>query len=381
MRDATPEQATTTVPGAVRSRLRGIDVARGLAIVGMVMVHIGPQDVSAGGVVGAAYRSPHGRASILFIVLAGIGVSLLSASRDRAMRDDDAPHALLEGPAPRLWWRALVLLPIGLALQSLPVNVAVILQYYALYFIIASGLLHLGDRALLAVAAASATLGPVVLVWLHQVAPLWFEPGVPEWHDVARIVRDVVATGYYPAIVWTAPLAIGMWVGRRDLRRTATAGGLLLGGALAAAAGFLLSAALVAALGPAVSDGDWRELATLEPHNEMPLWVLTSTAIALAITGGCLLLARWAPRVVWPAVAFGQLAFSVYVLHVLVLAWRPEWLLRDAFADAWISVTRFTLVSVVLATAYRAIAARGPFELLLRAPWQERLPRRRPIDP
>jgi uncharacterized membrane protein YeiB len=130
-----------------------------------------------------------------------------------------------------------------------------------------------------------------------------------------------------------------------------------------------------------VFEGDWRQLAVIEPHNDMPLWVLTSTAIAVAAAGGCLLVAQRLPRLVWPAVAFGQLAFSVYVLHVLVLAWWPEWLVRDAFVPAWMSVARFTLISVALATAYRAVAARGPFELLLRAPWQARGWRRRPIDP
>jgi uncharacterized membrane protein len=360
MQQVNPQLAETAEPAPLRPRLRGIDMARGIAIVGMVMVHIGPQDAPGGGVLGAAYRSPHGRASILFIVLAGIGVSLLT---------DGPSGRRLQGVTARLWWRALVLLPIGLMLQSLPVNVAVILQYYAFYYVIASGLMRLGDRMVLVVAAGSATLGPVVLIWLHQVLPAWFQTGVPRWHDAARIIRDVLVTGYYPAIVWTAPLAIGIWIGRRNLRDPRTAGMLLVGGALVAAIGFVLSDALVAALGPASSEGDWRQLAAIEPHNEMPLWVLTSTGIAAAIVGCCLLLAQWLPRVVWPAVAFGQLAFSVYILHVLVLAWQPEWLVREEVVPAWLSVARFAVVSIALATAYRAVASRGPFEQLLRAPW------------
>jgi uncharacterized membrane protein YeiB len=361
MQEANPELAETAGRVPITSRLGGIDMARGVAIVGMVMVHIGPQDEPGGGLLGAAYRSSHGRASILFIVLAGIGVSLLTGGPS-GTRFADATA--------RLWWRAVVLLPIGLALQSLPVNVAVILQYYAVYYVIASGLMRLGDRTVLVVAAGSATLGPVVLVWLHQVAPEWFQTGVPRWNDAARIIRDILVTGYYPAIVWTAPLAIGIWIGRRDLRDTRAAGVLLVGGAMAAAIGFVLSDVLVAALGPASGEGDWRQLATIEPHNEMPLWILTSTAIATAIIGCCLHLARRLPRVVWPAVAFGQLAFSVYILHVLVLAWQPEWLIREEVVPAWLSVARFAVVSIALATAYRAVASRGPFEQLLRAPWR-----------
>lgn len=376
MHDTTDAAAAghVTLPAAARSRVRGIDVARGIAIVGMVMIHIGPQTVPGGGALGAAYRSAHGRASILFIVLAGIGVSLLAGGRHGA-----TPGAV----GARLWWRALVLLPLGLALQSLPVNVAVILQYYAVYFVVASLLVRLGDRVLLAVAATGLTAGPVIVLWLQRTVPGWFEPGVPAWNDASRIVRDILLTGYYPVAVWIAPLATGMWLGRRDLRAPATPWRMLAGGAIVAAVGFVSSDLLVGALGPATSDGDWRQLAVVVPHNEMPLWVVTASGIAVAITGSCILVARRLPRLVWPMVAFGQLALTVYVLHILVLAWRPEWLVRDGFAAAWASIGRFTLISVALATAYRLVAARGPLEILLRAPWQGGGPRpaSRPVPP
>jgi uncharacterized membrane protein len=361
VQQAITDTEAAATPAPVQSRLRGIDMARGIAIIGMVMVHIGPQDLAGGGLVGTVYRSSHGRAAILFIVLAGIGVSLLTGGPERGR---------LEGAATRLWWRALVLLPFGLWLQDLPTNVAVILQYYAVFFVIASGLMYLGDRVLLVVAACGATLGPITLVWLHQSHPGWFQPGVPAWHDAARIIRDVLISGYYPAIVWTAPLAIGIWLGRRDLRDAATARAVLAGGAVAAAIGFMVSDVLVAALGASVSEADWLQLIMIEPHNEMPLWILTSTGIATAIIGACLLVARRLPRVVWPLVAFGQLAFTVYVLHVLVLAFQPELLVRDQFVPAWISVARFGVIAAALATAYRAVAPRGPFEILLRAPWK-----------
>lgn len=358
-----PDPGTTVAAGPtpVCSRIRGIDIARGVAIIGMVMVHVGPQDTPGGGLVGAAYRSSHGRASILFIVLAGIGVSLLAGERSRQR---------LESATVRLWWRALILLPVGLCLQAQLTNVAVILQYYAVYFVVASALLRLGDRTLLAVAAASAALGAALLVWLQQTVPDWFQPGLPQWYDVARIVRDVLITGYYPVVTWTAPLAFGVWLGRRDLLASGAARRMIAGGAIIAAVGFVVSDVMVATLGEATSEADWRQLTAVEPHNEMPLWLVTSTGIAVAIIGCCIMIGRRLPRLSWPLVAFGQLAFTTYVLHVLVLARWPEWLVRDDLVPAWRSVGRFTVVSVALATAYRMVAARGPFEVLLRLPWR-----------
>lgn len=352
----------------VHTRIRGIDMARALAIVGMVMVHVGPRDLADGGVVGAAYRVSHGRASIGFIVLAGIGVALLAGDRSR----DGLSAATV-----RLGWRAVVLWPAGLALQSLDINVAVILQYYAVYFVVAAALMRLSDRWLLVVAAASGALGPVVRILIERTAPHLYESGVPAWHDVARIARDILATGYYPVIVWTAPLALGIWLGRRDLRSPTVVRAIAATGAIAATAGFVLSDALVARFGEAAAADDWRSLYIIEPHNEMPLWVLTAGGIAVAVIGVCLLLAARAPRVVWPLVALGQLALTTYVLHLLVLELWPQWLLaQDGYAAAWTSVARFTVVAVLLATAYRAAATRGPFELLLRPPLPDRAPQR-----
>jgi uncharacterized membrane protein YeiB len=348
----------------VRTRIRGLDVARALAIIGMVMIHIGPARTPGGGFAGAAYRAAHGRAAILFVVLAGIGVSLLVAARG------DAP---VSATRERLAWRAIVLLPAGVALQALDVNVAVILQYYAAYFVVGALAVTLSDRVLLIVAGLAATVGPLLLILVERSAPELFQPGIPHWFEVGRIVRDVLVTGYYPVVVWTAPLLVGMWVGRRDLRSPTVARMMVALGAGAAAVGFVLSDALVAVLGPAAADGDWRMLYVVEPHNEMPLWVVTATGIAVAVSGACLLLARVAPRATWPLTALGQLALTAYVTHLLVLDRWPATLLRDTYTAAWVSVGRFTVVALVVAAVYRAFARRGPFELLLRPPtWAPR---------
>jgi Heparan-alpha-glucosaminide N-acetyltransferase, catalytic len=335
-------------------------VARALAVVGMVMVHIGPVRMEGSGLVGAAYRLPHGRASILFVVVAGIGVSLLAGDRGRER---------LRGTTARLLWSALVLLPVGLALQTLPVNVAVILHFYAFYFLLAIVALRLPDRVLVVLCGVSALLGPVAVLAARRQRPEWFAPGFPEWTDAGHVARDLVISGTYPAVVWAVPLLAGMWVGRQDLRSSSVAWRLAAAGAVLAAASFAAHDRLSAWLGTPVSEADWRQLVALAPHNEMPLWVLSSTGIAVAVVGCCMLLARALPRLVWPAVALGQLALTVYVAQVLVLAARPAWLERDTFSSAWWSVGRFALVALVLVSAWRAFASRGPLEALLHIPW------------
>ena len=324
------------------------------------MVHIGPVRTEGFGLVGTAYRLPHGRASILFVVVAGIGISLLAGSR--------APERV-RGTTMRLAWRALVLLPAGLALQTLDVNVAVILHYYALWFLLAIVAVRLPDRVLGSVAVLFALAGPVAVLAAGRSHPDWFEPGFARWSDAAEVTRDLFISGTYPSVVWAAPLLVGILVGRRGLRSNRAALWLAGRGAALAGACYAAERVLGSRVDAPASRTDWRQLAVLDPHNEMPLWILSSTGAALAIVGSCLLLARLLPRALWPAAALGQLALTVYVGHVLALAYAPGWLERDSFSTAWPRVGIFVLAALAFATGWRAVAPRGPLEAILNLPW------------
>jgi uncharacterized membrane protein YeiB len=344
----------------VGQRIRGVDLARGLAVLGMVMVHFGPVGTEGFGLVGAAYRAPHGRASILFVLVAGVGVSLLAGDRGPAR---------LRDASWRLAWRAVVLAPLGLALATLPTDVAVILHFYALYLCLGIVCLRLPDRLLLWLAAVSALLGPVVVLISRQSRPEWFSSRSTDWTDVEQVAAEFIVSGRFPIVVWAAPLFVGMWIGRQDLHSSKLVGRLTAVGVLIAAGAFGVERLLRAQVQDPVGGTDWRQLATLEPHSQMPLWIVSSTGIALAVLGGCVLGARAVPRLVWPLVALGQQALSIYVAHILVLADQPELLKRGTFSEAWWSVGRFAIVVLLLATAWRAIARRGPVEAFLHLPW------------
>ena len=184
--------AEVSLPARARVRLdpriRGIDLARAIAIVGMVMVHSGPIRSPGGGILGELYRLPHGRASILFVVVAGIGASLLAS----------APlSGGMKATTVRLGWRVLILFPLGVALQELGTGVAVILQYYALYFVIASVAVCLSDRVLLGLVGAMSIAGPLAVLVARRSQPEWFGP-IPEWSALGDVARDLVISGTYP---------------------------------------------------------------------------------------------------------------------------------------------------------------------------------------
>ncbi|MDD9208123.1 DUF418 domain-containing protein, partial [Georgenia sp. 10Sc9-8] len=343
-----------------RGRVRAIDAARALAIIGMLAVNVGPKE--SPGLWGRLYLVPHGRASLLFVLLAGIGVSLLSRrARDRS-GTGAGRHRLT------LLWRAALLLLAGLALQLLDHDVNVILATYALLFVVAGLLLRAPDRLLLTGAAAVAVVGPLVLLgsqlasgtgYDHEPAALGDPPG--------DVLHSLVISGAYPLVTWLAPFLFGMWLGRQDLTdRRHQVLMVTVGGLVAALAPVLsrVATALVGDPGPGIGP---RLLVTGAAHGQMPLWLVGGTASAVAVLGVCLLLSHLMDSWLWPLVATGQLALTVYVAHLLALhVLRPA---PHSLAQGVLITVGMTVAAVALATWWRSRFARGPLEVLLRPPW------------
>jgi uncharacterized membrane protein len=376
MSDARAEPAAPTAPerASADRRIPGIDLARALAILGMLAVHVGPTD--AGVLGGTLYGLTHGRAAILFGLLAGVGVSLLAASRSTSAAAARA----------KLLWRAAVLLPLGLWLQTLDHGVYVILQDYALLFVVATVVLSVPDRWLLGLAAATTVLGSTGYLWGLIHDPVAFERRAAALGDAAgEIVHRLVLSGPYPLITWTGPFLLGMWIGRRDLRRGSAPRRLVVGGGLAAVGAWGLSWLLVAWRGAPGEVAGWDHLLLDDPHSQMPLWLIGSTGSAVLVLGASLWLADRATFATWPLVAAGQLAFTVYVGHLLALHWDRDRLTSDEVGLAALIVLGFALAAMALATAWRAVLPRGPLELVLHLPWviagRSRRPARTSRDP
>jgi hypothetical protein len=335
----------------------------------MVMVHFGPNP-RPDTLLGNLYGVSHGRASVLFALLAGVGVALLVGGRSRAQSTIQRPIFLARG---RLIFRGVLLLPVGLWLQQLDHGAYVILQYYAVYFLFAALVLTLPDRWLLAGGAAVLVGGPLVYLWGAMATPAWFTGDPTSLEDpTGKIIRDLLLAGKYPLVTWAAPLLVGLWVGRRNLAAPAVRWWLLFLGLAVTVATALASDWLTATLvGPFEGrrDPGFAVLLTDTPQNQMPLWMLGSIGSACAVLGGMLLLADRLPRATWPLVATGQVALTVYVGHLLLLDAFPELLKRGTVPEAALTVGVFMLLAVAASTLWRAVLPRGPLEATLAAPW------------
>ena len=336
-------------------RLTGIDAARGLALAGMIIVNVGP--IQADGPLHRLYLLPYGRASVLFVTIAGIGMGYLLRSRQGERRR-----------WPTVWWRASLLLVGGLALQLLTDDVSVILPIYGVLFVLALALQSASRSVLLGLTLAMTVIGPVLYAGHIMLEDAEHLSGPLELGDpVAALVHGLVLSGRYPLVTWCVPFLFGLWVARLDLRDQVVLGRILIWGAVAAVVGFGLSQVSRSALGPGADSGFGR-LLTGTAHGQMPLWLISSVGGAVFVVAALVRLgARWS-RITGPFLAAGQLPLTLYVLHVLVLAAiKPSG--GYTFAEG-VGVSVLLIASLMgFAVLWRRKVGIGPLEWVVRASW------------
>ncbi len=363
--------ARTVAPPRRGERLVGLDVARCLALLGMVCTHV-LVPFTTEGEISWTQDLAGGRASALFAVLAGVSLALLSGRRTP--------------PAGRARWvavralgvRALLIAALGLTLGILDSGLAVILTYYGLMFLLALPFVGLRTAWLALLSAAWLVVVPVLS---HQLRPDLPAPRGDNaaWSQLADPVPmawELLLTGYYPALPWLAYLFAGMAIGRSDLARRAVQAGLLVGGVAVAVAATRVSDLLTA---DRFSEDELAEfgfgmygttptdrsdyLLLVAPHSSTPFDLAQTIGSAAAVIGGCLLLLSLLspPGARGVAVLFGAgtMTLSLYSLHVWMHTddvWPPE--------EPW-SMFWYVVILGGIGAAFAAARTRGPLEALV----------------
>ncbi|SOE03176.1 heparan-alpha-glucosaminide N-acetyltransferase domain-containing protein [Blastococcus haudaquaticus] len=346
---------------AVADRIGGLDLARGLAVLGMFGAHL---DIGT-----ELTRHPStwaavvdGRSSILFATLAGVSIALLSG-RTRPADGVDLVRARL-----RITVRAAWVFAIGAVLEWLDTFVAIILGVYAVLFVLALPFLRWPPRRLFLAAGAVAVAGPPLNVLLGQ--------GLSVADAESHYVAELLVTGSYPAMLWLAFLLVGLAVGRLDLTSAGVRARLAGAGAGAAVLGYAggwTSNRAVAdgapsggpSAGFASPLGSWEAawLTGAEPHSGTTSELVGSGGFAVLVIAGCLVLADRLPLLTAPLRAVGALALSVYTAQIVVLwallAVEPD---RPRGVAVWLV---FTVSALAGAAVWRWKLGRGPLERLL----------------
>ncbi|MFB7664373.1 DUF418 domain-containing protein [Kitasatospora sp. NPDC056138] len=363
-------------PGSASpGRLLGLDLARGLAVLGMFAAHVGPVP-GEDGPIGLAAQFAHGRASALFAMLAGVSLALIAGRSPRVGRAGRQAAA-------RIALRALVLLAAGSALTALNTPVAVILAYYGVYFLLALPLTRLAAGPLAAAALGWALIGPQLSFVLRAglEARDWTAPLTtvdPIAHLSGEGLLALLLTGSYPALTWMPFVLAGMALGRLDLTSPRVRSRLAVTGAVLVAVGYG-GAWLACRFVPV--DVNWWDgpengtvdtsrpagLLTAAPHSGTTFEILGALGVALSILIACTALLARRPSVgaslpVASVVAVGALSLSAYVGHiVLIEALGGE----DLPGSPALLLAGFSVLALALAWCWTRRFRRGPLETAL----------------
>lgn len=392
------------VPG----RITGLDTARAVAILGMIATHIYPllQADQSGSLsptwVGASLT---GVSSALFVVLAGVGLSLLTKN------STDVFASRMQ-----LSLRAIVLIAIGLVLGHAGSNVAIILVHYGVLFFCAMWFITLSRKALTITAIAWLVLAPLfhgVFTRFMQLQAggttayvdgwrLWTSPTL---FDVIQqpllTLWDILFTGYYPVISFLGYVLLGMAIGRANLQKWSSGLGLFIVGTVAyivfrgIGAWLLTDASYASRVGhvtgvsvdqlPAMAAtgadintdflmgaAQWFGLAI--PHSGAPLDIYSTAGAAIAVIGLFLLMARVGVvrKLLFPLTAAGTVALTTYVAHVIITGlWPTTWSQTVQIGDpvmteVWTMLLVHWALVIAIGVVVYFLGVRGPLEALLR---------------
>ncbi|RPF20311.1 uncharacterized protein DUF418 [Myceligenerans xiligouense] len=358
----------------------GVDVARGLAVLGMFTAHVGVTSDDLGTLEGWLGLT-HGRSSILFATVAGVSLGLATGRREPPSGRDLAAARVT------ILARAVALLALVAFLDLLGTRVALILGFYALFFVLALPFLRLRPSELAPLAVTIGVLGPPIAYYGPEALA---RLGLRLPRDGSGAFTDFLLTGHYPAIVWMAFVLAGLAVGRSDLRSVWLRFGLVAGGFGTAFVCALASASMVAEAGgreaieanlqattarwvgpDALGLGDpWPTPLYLwldGPHDDTMFEVFGSGGFALGVIGLCLFAGRIGARVLAPVAAVGAMALTVYSAQIVAI-----WAVTAAGFDLLDPPTNgplgwMVLITLAAATVWRALFGQGPLERAMAA--------------
>lgn len=361
-------------------RVIGFDLARALAIFGMVLVNfkvvmtlgdspefiywLAELDPDPAWLIRIA-QCFEGRAAATFVMLAGAGLSLMAAGAE-------SPESL-RAVRMRLWKRAIFLLATGLLYY--PLWPGDILHYYGFFIAIGAFMLKVSGRKLwLAAAACASVFVALLFTFDYETSWNWTTLDYADFWTWRGFARNTFFNGFHPVFPWLAFLLAGMWIGRQKAQGSLNAGRLFWIGlaiALAAEGTSRLAIAAVGADLDAHEPGLAEALLGTKSMPPMPLYLMAAGGTAVAVICLCLGAAERWPGAWWlkALAATGRLAFTFYVGHVVVgmglllLLGRLE---DQSLAFSLACAAVFFLLAVAFAAVWTRRFRLGPLEWIMR---------------
>ncbi|GAB2599285.1 hypothetical protein GCM10009696_00840 [Kocuria himachalensis] len=361
----------------------GIDAARGLALIGLLAVHLLPASDQETQDLTWWHLVVSGAPVALFALLAGVGLSLDSGGR--------FPHRGRWLAADRVGVavQAILIAAVGLGIGALmPENAPAdnILIYYAIFLVLAIPFLHLPATALFVCAALMWIVGPLLMQAIADVVPAdtFSTPTSADGVSAAAgAISQLLLTGSHPILSYMTCLLVGLGLGRMRLRDTGIQVRVLVGGAalvICAQTVSVVSDAFggydrllstggmggeglgeVLVGGPDVLPAATTWWPSIIPAPTDTAWtVVVGLGVGLLVLGSCLLVTDKFGAWLLPLSALGAMALSLYAAHLLVLSFQAHY---DQ-PSLWY-LLHLVVAALLARTWHRAALGPGPLERVI----------------
>ncbi|EON72542.1 hypothetical protein H131_10393 [Lysinibacillus sphaericus OT4b.31] len=353
-------------------RIEGLDFARALAMFGMLVVNFGV-------ITGAEGNGPtwligvqslfQGRASAIFVILAGIGIALMTAKA----RATESP-SLIQQNRKTLWKRSLFLFVLGMVLYAVGWS-GDILHYYGVYMLIASFFIVSSNKTILlltSVLLVTAQTFQVIFNYMAGWNPQQFLLEYLDFWTLEGFLRNLFFNGYHPVLPWICFFFIGLVLGRFDLTKDTIRKKLLIAGLAITVVTEVMSKVLMNVTTKSVLDADsaWFLFET-GPIPPNVFYIVSNTATALIVIVVSIYIAeKFAENGLIRAIIHtGQLTLTHYVSHVfigigiLIVLNRLE---HQTIAFSLLFSCLFFVGSMLFSVLWRRKYNRGPMEIIMR---------------
>ena len=354
----------------MKKRIKGIDVARAIAVVGMIIVNFKVVFGENGdGWLKVFAHLFDGKAAATFVVLAGVGLALMTNS---AVKNQN--HEKLRIARKRITKRAIFLFVVGLS--YIWIWPADILHFYGIYMLVTLLFISRSSKQILISTLSLILLYPILILILDYETGWNFTTlEYKDFWTFNGFFRNLIYNGFHPVIPWTAFMLFGLWYGRQDLRND----NFLKKSLRISSIIFISTQILSTGLIKYFSNGDLTTTNQLipilgtDPMPPLPIYMINGVSISIVIISTCILLGKKYEnnKIIEAFNKTGQLALTFYVAHVIFGMGIMEEIGSSKFGEYTIqfSVTyalAFSGLCILFAQIWLKYKKAGPLEWVMR---------------
>jgi uncharacterized membrane protein YeiB len=354
----------------MKQRIIGIDVARALAVIGMIIVNFKVVFGENGQPWVRAFVSIFdGKAAATFVVLAGIGLALMTNS---AIKSND--QAKLKIVRSRIAKRAVFLFILGIS--YITIWPADILHFYGIYMAITLLLITRKEHTILFSGICIIVAYPILTTFLNYETGWNFDTlNYQGFWTFTGFMRNLFFNGFHPVVPWTAFMLFGYWFGKQDLHNDQFVKKTFWISTSTFISIQVLSYMTILFLSEGNQEAtlELTEIFGTNPMPPLPIYMFNGIAIAFAIISACIIIAKKFENsfIIDALNKTGQLALTFYVAHIIIgmgiiEAINPSKMGKYTVEFSLVYALTFSLCCILFAVIWRKYKESGPLEWVMR---------------